>query len=229
MDAALRLFALACVACSVPPLSLDGKLCPCAEGYTCDTATNLCRPKVTGDGGFTGCLSGTPGTSISSGFATFASGVGSWNITSTQVAQPGPAALAFAYANDTSLDRSMYRVVAHMTSSATAGRMGIAVRVSANLKQRYECVWDLGGSSTLYWRSINNSMATTIPPTAPRPTSIADVTMEVLANGGTLTCCLDEVSASVSITNATTPASGLPGVVADDIVATFDQFTVFTN
>jgi hypothetical protein len=30
------------VACSVPALDVDGKACPCADGYVCDTTSNTC-------------------------------------------------------------------------------------------------------------------------------------------------------------------------------------------
>src|SRR5262249_51703533 len=43
------LASVAVSACSVPDLNLDGKQCPCAADYVCDTATNTCvRPS---DGG----------------------------------------------------------------------------------------------------------------------------------------------------------------------------------
>jgi hypothetical protein len=44
------MLALGAAACILPDLSLDGLQCPCAEGFTCDTATNTC---VTGEGGST--------------------------------------------------------------------------------------------------------------------------------------------------------------------------------
>jgi hypothetical protein len=45
-----RLFALAVLtACSVAQLDLSGKHCPCAEGYVCDTAGNVCVSSIGGD------------------------------------------------------------------------------------------------------------------------------------------------------------------------------------
>jgi hypothetical protein len=34
--------ALVTAACSIGPVDLDGKQCPCADGWTCNTATNTC-------------------------------------------------------------------------------------------------------------------------------------------------------------------------------------------
>jgi hypothetical protein len=42
------LIALSGAACILPDLSLEGLQCPCADGFTCDAATNTC---VTGEGG----------------------------------------------------------------------------------------------------------------------------------------------------------------------------------
>jgi hypothetical protein len=39
-------------ACTVPELDLDGRPCPCATGYVCDTSRNACvRPAAASDGG----------------------------------------------------------------------------------------------------------------------------------------------------------------------------------
>ena len=47
------LIAWSATACVLPDLDLEGLECPCAPGFTCDTATNTC---VTGEGGSTGAL-----------------------------------------------------------------------------------------------------------------------------------------------------------------------------
>lgn len=40
---------LACVACGVPELDLDGRKCPCLDGYQCDKPTNRCVSDALGD------------------------------------------------------------------------------------------------------------------------------------------------------------------------------------
>lgn len=49
------MLALACFACGVPELDLNGKKCPCLDGYSCDKNTNRCvKGALDGDASATG-------------------------------------------------------------------------------------------------------------------------------------------------------------------------------
>lgn len=60
---ALIVFSIGASSCQVPGLDLDGRPCPCAPGFTCEAATNIC---VVGAGGATSTSNPTSTTTTTS-------------------------------------------------------------------------------------------------------------------------------------------------------------------
>ncbi|MEZ4221461.1 MAG: hypothetical protein R3B13_11090 [Polyangiaceae bacterium] len=71
-------------ACSVDPIDLSGKHCPCEEPYVCDDAANVCRlpSAIGGAGGTDGGIAGASGASGASGAG--AGGTGGGTCSTTQ-------------------------------------------------------------------------------------------------------------------------------------------------
>jgi hypothetical protein len=237
VDAALKLVALACVACSVPPLSLDGKLCPCADGYTCDTATNHCRANVDApikDAPGATCL-GPAGSGQLTGdnFGAWTNHTTMWSTAGSSFVQNDPNdMLAYAIAPASPADTvTRYRIVAGMTGTAGGTGMGVAFRYQGG-RAMYDCLWLPGVSSgvLLIQRTNNGGSAMTLRQSPPTPSSgtTAHYTMELLADGSTLHCCIDGSNVSVTTTD-TMYMTGPPGLVTDQMAATFDSFTVYSN
>ena len=228
-------------ACSVPAVNLDGKQCPCAAGYTCQTSTNTCKALVDAKrddtGGSNSCLGSAPGASLYSdsfdGAMTFTTLSGTWSQSGGQLVQTDTTGgLAVAYTTNSATNVGTYRVVAAMTGMTPGTAMGIAVRITAGMRQQYDCLWEPGTTGTLLWQSVNNGgNATTLgTPTVGVPTSLA-VTMEVLATPTMIKCCIDNLSGAVNTVNNPSPtlSSGVPGLATLDMHAAFDGFDVYAN
>jgi hypothetical protein len=243
MDAAVRslAIALAIAGCSVPDVSLEGKACPCAGDYQCggdmkchampsdaakkDTPlSSSCLGSAAGAmkymNGFDGADQFIPG------------GNGTWAQTGSQLVQSNATAgLTFAYTTNAMANGSTYRVTAKMTGMTPGTAMGISVRITDGMNTRYDCLWEPGASGTLLWQSVNNGNNPTTMGTPVVTTTSTQVTMEVLAAGTTLKCCIDNITAATITVNNPSPSygSGLPGVVVNDMHASFDDFTVYAN
>ena len=126
----VRVLVLACLAaCSIPGVTLEGKQCPCADGYTCNIATNTCQ--VTGDAQFGSSCLGAEGAPL---FAVnfddmlqLTPGAGTWTASGGQ-AQQTDAASAFAFAYATSAVPSDYRVAAMIAPGSGAAGVTLLVK-----------------------------------------------------------------------------------------------------
>jgi hypothetical protein len=219
------LAALALAACSIPGVTLEGKQCPCADGYTCNIATNTCQ--VTGDAQFGSSCLGAEGAPL---FAVnfddtlqLTPGAGTWSASGGQAQQTDGAA-AFAFAYSTSAVPSDYRVAAMVTPAS--GAAGVALRATLGGKTMYFCDWrpDTG---TLELGFTNNGgqpgaiMSKTATP------STGPVTIHAEARGANLSCCLDEIPDAKLLTIPDARyANGQPGLSTETGTATFDTFVV---
>lgn len=247
MSAHIRL-ALAVVvigACSVPPLSLDGKQCPCVEdGYVCDTLTNQCLR--TNDGGgiidtpaATQCIASPAGeTEVYRYAGTFdwQTEGGTWTGNATEIRQASASAQdTFAYRTGAELTAAKnVRVIASMrqiTPGSGSPTLGIVLRAQLSDKPRYTCDWSAkdrqlrievhgSGGSTLL-------SAAAISPAADLPPSF---TMEASVDGSMLSCCIREL-ADARLMNVPDPAMtltmGYPGLGTNRMEAASGSFVVF--
>ena len=239
MKAAL-LVALA--GCSVPALSLDGKPCPCAGGYTCNTATNKCEATIDAakrDAPGLGCLGTAPGASVYAlGTFDWTKAAGTWTGSGASVAQTDATAnLAFATALPSEVAPSLagFRVVVDMTGSAGGEYLGVAFRVTGTGAQQYDCMFSPGTgiNGTLAFDVRNNPG--NIVGTPLLVTGLTDsgtsgtYRLEVLVSNGSIKCCIDGIANATLSTTDTTYASGEVGLVTSLMSATFASFAVYAN
>jgi hypothetical protein len=231
---------LVAAACSVPDVSLDGKHCPCASGYQCDTVTNTCKTTL-GDGGFQPtCIGTTPAGLLYSD--SFDSGTLDWTTTAMWAESGGvleqkdatdPLAFAFPNASGGAASATEYRIVAKMTGTAGGTAMGVSFRIQAGQKAQYDCLWEPGaGAGALVLRSTNaGGQPTTIGTTTgiANPGPETSYTMEVLAQSGSFTCCLDGLASAIVTSGSSSYPTGVPGLVTSQMHATFDDFAVYAN
>jgi hypothetical protein len=227
-------------ACSVPGLDLTGKTCPCGDGYMC--VANHC---MRGSGGGSDaaspfCLGSAPGAmlygdnfdsgSLDSGWMPNG---GSWNVSNGQLVQTDAGA-ALAYALTTHVSQADYRVTAQMSGQSGGTALGIAVRGALGAKTQYDCLWEPGVTGVLLLQSTNNGgQATTLASQVGLPSAGASetVTMEMLASGTELRCCLDNIAGATVSSSNPTPSytSGQPGLATSHMAASFDNFAVYAN
>jgi hypothetical protein len=226
------------VACSVPTVSLEGKQCPCADGYVCDMPTNRCFPG-NGDGGVidslatTSCLGGST-TEIYrySGTFDWIDPSGTW--TGGAEIKQTSAQINNSYIFKTNAELSTakdYRVIASVRPirEGNAPAYGIVLRaqLSTQDKSRYVCSF-LPRTKELVLESNQGGAATTIGTVAiPTAETTIPLTMEARVVGTTLACCLREYpTAKLSgIMNADV-AAGYPGLQTNRMEAAFGSFAV---
>jgi hypothetical protein len=239
MDPAVKC-ALLCTlaACSVPGIDLANKMCPCESGYTC--VANHCVSNGGSDGpASASCLGTDPGTLLYGDTFDGGSLDTGWQTTPMWAQSGGKLVqsdtndqLAFAYT--THVTTSDYRVVAQLTGTAAGTGLGITMRVAPGMKTQYDCLWEAGTTGALVLQATNpGGVPSTLKSQVGIPSggATATVTMEVLASGTDLRCCLDSVAgASVEVMNPSPPyATGQPGLVTDRMVGSFDNFEVYAN
>ena len=231
-------------ACSIPEIRLDGKQCPCAEGYACDTLTNLCRPMNDG-GGIVDTPSGTqclPGSTVEiyryASTFDWTSADNSWTGAAEIVQSSTNAMNAYAFKVNSELTQSMgnYRVISTLrptTLGAGNPSLGIVLRAQLSLqnKSRYACNWvtkarELRIDATNGGNTVTLGMAS-----VPGASQDAPVTMEAAITGNppTLSCCLREYSTArvMSVMDPGTPIeTGYPGLGTDRMAAAFPSFVV---
>ena len=232
----VRLAAVAVVAlgaCSVPDLALDGKQCPCADGYVCHTATNTCHP------GDAAVDAPPPGSSCLGAEAArlftidwnddmlkLTTGAGTWTASGGEAHQ-GDAAATTAFAYSTSATPSDYRVAAKLIPGSGTG-LGVAFRVALGAKTMYLCEWrPSAGQLVLAWTNNggNPTQLAAVPVTGGSAT--ATVTIHAEAKGTTLSCCIDELpSAKLLNVTDTHYANGQAGVETTSATASFDDLVV---
>ena len=220
-------------ACTVAGVSLDGKECPCATGYTCQPATNTCIADR-GDASAS-CLPTAPGTLL------YASelddldgwdvGGGTWTAMGGNAMQTDPMAkLAFVYPHGVSA--ADYRIVSSFAAQdgGDSSALELAARVGdGGPNHQYHCNWDAfgGGFQIMYTidASTNGVIVSTQldPPADPR----APVTMELDVRGDALACCLREIPGATLTGTDTRFASGRPGLKTYEMTGAYDYFHVF--
>ncbi len=228
------LLVCALAACSVPGVSLEGKQCPCADGYVCDMPTNRCFPS-NGDGGIidslatTSCLGGST-TEIYRYTGTFdwIDPTGTW--TGGPEIKQTSANVNNSYVFKTNAELSAvkdYRVIASMRPirEGNAPAYGIVLRaqLSTQDKSRYACTF-LPKTKQL----VLESTATVIGMVGiPDASTTMPLTMEARVVGTTLACCLREYPAAklTGIMNADV-AAGYPGLQSNRMEAAFGSFAV---
>ena len=235
MRAALLLVA----ACSVGPVDLEGKQCPCVTGYACDMTLNLCRPVNDGGGlidtpSITPCL-GAPNMELYRYQGTFdwQKSDSSWTGGAQIVQNSGNAMDSYTFPTQPAeLATGSYRVIAAMKPTGSGGSMGIAMRASTQNKNRYQCLWN--GKNRELRLELQTSNTTTLGTvTIPSASQTAGVTMEaqIVGTPATLSCCLREYATAhlLDLKEATAGiASGYPGLDTDRQAATFPSFSVYT-
>jgi hypothetical protein len=232
-------------ACSVPPLSLDGKQCPCVEaGFTCDTLTNQCLR--TNDGGgiidtpaATQCLGSPAGeTELYRYAGTFdwQTQGGTWTGNATEIHQASATTQdTFAYRSAADLSAATnVRVIASLRQimpGTGSPSLGIVLRAQLSDKPRYSCEWSAKDRELrieLHGTGSSTVLGTApISPTATLPTSF---TMEAAVDGATLSCCIRELAdarlTDIADPNNTLP-QGFPGLGTNRMDAASGSFVVF--
>lgn len=233
------------VACSVPAVDLEGKQCPCTDGFACDTSTNLCRPSD-GDGGIIDSLATTPclgpvGPELYryAGMFDWQHEDSSWTGAAQIVQSSDNAMDSYTFRTQAELTQAMgnYRVIAAMKPTSIGSgtpSLGLVLRAQLDFqkKDRYSCNWlpqdrelrvEVSGANSKTLASVQVALA--------NPT--ATVTMEARIVGAppTLSCCVREYPTAklLNITDPTsTIATGYPGLGTNRVAATFPSFVVFT-
>lgn len=223
----MRALLLVCLAaCEVPGVALEGKQCPCTDGYSCDTATNTCH--FGGDAATGSSCLGAEGASLfgvhfDDDMLSLTPGVGTWAASGGQALQTDASA-TFAYASSENAVPSDYRVAA--TIVAATGAAGVVLRNSLGAKTMYYCAWQ-PATGTLALGFTNNGgnptqlMAVTATP------STDPVTIHAEAKGTNLSCCIDEQpAAALRMIPDTRYPNGQPGLATQAGSAAFDDLVV---
>jgi hypothetical protein len=233
----MKRLALLLAGCSVADVSLDGKECPCATGYTCQVATNTC---VADHGDATAsCLPGTPGPLL---YGSELDDLDGWDFGGgTWMAQDGnamqmdaAAKLSFAYPH--SVSAADYRIVSSFRAldGGASSALELAARIGdGGPAHQYHCNWDpLGGAFQLMYTleaGDNGVLVSTQLDLAQLPgyDPHAPVTMELEVAGGALACCLREIPAAALATSDARFAAGHPGLKTYEMTGAYDYFHVF--
>lgn len=239
---ASMMLAASAAACSVAPLSLEGKQCPCAAGYVCDMLTNRCL--ATNDGGViidspaaTQCLPPVTGEVELyrySGTFDWQQDGGTWDGNTTEIRQTSTSAQgAFAYTTNANLTSAPdYRVVASMreiTPGSGTPALGIVLRTKLADNPRYACEWS-SKARQLQLLSYGSGGGTVLAAASVAGTLPTSITMEAAVDGAALSCCIREIASArlLDITDAAmTRADGYPGVTTNRMEAAFGSFVVF--
>jgi hypothetical protein len=220
------LAALALTACSVPGVTLDGKQCPCSDGYTCSIATNTCQVSTDAQFG-SSCLGaeGAPLFALNFDDATLAltTGAGTWTASGGQALQTD-AGTTFAFTYSTSAVPSDYRVAATVVSAGEAA--GVTLRTTLAGKTMYYCTWRADAGALELGFTNNGGNPTAIMSVTASPSS-GPVTIHAEAKGTNLACCIDDIpGASLTMIPDTRFANGQPGLATQTGSATFDNLVV---
>lgn len=227
-------------ACSVPPLSLEGKQCPCTGDYVCDDLTNRCL-LGNGDGGIidtpaaTQCLAPLATESELyryTGMFDWTDTGGTWTGNATEIRQTDEMANGFAYRTAANLNVANVRVISSMRETAqgnggTPG-FGITIRTTLDGAARYRCMWTTATKQLAIQREDAGGATPVGTPVTVTGTPPATFTMEVSAAGPVLSCCIREL-ATARITNVmdATIMKGYPGLEVQRKAMAYSSFVVF--
>lgn len=236
MDVPMKwLVVVAFAGCTVPPIDLANRECPCASGYTCDDATNTCVADQ-----ISSCLASPIGAKLYSttfdDFAGWQSGAGTW------AAQGGTAVQSdsvseFAYAFLPQVTESDYRVISTFRVLEKGGE-SISPEIAARVQLdgsggQYHCNWDpfAGGFSMMYSTSpLDNGFLHQVflnVSAMPDYDPMAWFTMEFQVSGGRLDCCVRGVPGATGFVNDARFAAGAPGMKTFATSAAYDDYFVF--
>ena len=233
------LILVALVACSVDPVSLEGKSCPCAEGYVCDRPTNRCF-LGNGDGG----VIDTPGTTSCLGGSTNEiyryAGMFDWihedpSWTGMAEITQTSAQVQNSYTFKTNSDLTAakdYKVTATMrqvTAGSGTPQMGIALRtqLSTQDKQHYACMWSFKSKELTIQETQTGNTTILMTKAVPAAGAAKPITMEAKIVGSTITCCIREYFPTAMVTATSTAVTGgYPGLETTRLNAAFGSFAV---
>lgn len=231
-------------ACSVPPLSLDGKACPCVEsGYVCDTQTNRCLAANDGGGIIDSpiaesCLGAKSETELYqyAGMFDWQHQDATWT-GGTEIRQSS-AQVMDSYAFKTSAELTAahdYHIISTMRiiqAGSGSPSLGVVLRaqLSAQDKSRYACTW-LSKTHELRIEVTQGGNTTTLgsAAVAANVTIPTPFTMDASVTGSTLACCIRGIT-SAKIASVSDPAMavtmGYPGLQTNRMEAAFGSFAV---
>jgi hypothetical protein len=230
---------LALVACSVDPVSLEGKSCPCAAGYVCDRPTNRCF-LGNGDGGVidtpgtTSCLGGSTNEIYRyAGMFDWIHEDPSWNGMAEITQTSAQAQNSYTFKTNSDLTAAKdYKVTATMrqiTAGSGTPTMGIALRtqLSTQDKQHYACMWSFKTKELTIQETQGGNTTVLMTKAVPSAGAAKPLTMEAKIVGSTITCCIREYFPTAMVTaTSTTVTAGYPGLETTRTNAAFGSFAV---
>jgi hypothetical protein len=246
MDVLLIRFAIiALTACHYADAPIEGKACPCPDGYSC--VANAC---VAGDVAPDASTDATPTASCiaapkltpvyaSSTFAEYPTGFatisGDWTTTATALHQGNETtAMAVAYlsTNPGSAGDEDYRVVATaaQTAGSDTGAFEVSGRISATNKTMYSCSYQPNtGAFQVSKIATNGGDAAALGSVQTTPGDhFGAYTIELQVSGASVECCVRGVAGShVQVPDAAALTTGVPGVRTFLMAASFSQFAVY--
>jgi hypothetical protein len=159
---------------------------------------------------------------------------GTWAAVASEGTQSNPSpSLAYAYPAGTGTFTD-YRIATRMRQLVGSGAdaMKIAFRIDTGSDAQYQCGWEpSSGRLQLQWIRTNGNVGGNLQQqivdigSIPGYDPLAPVTMEVLVQGTAMTCCLIEITASITASD-NRYAAGAPGLGTFQMSAAFDDFRV---
>jgi hypothetical protein len=238
--------------CMVPSLDLDGKQCPCAGGYTCDTASNTCVRGGIADAGADGngdgpsadaspasCIAGTPGallygTAFTQGNLQWTEPIGDWGVVTGEAVQSDPSfALAYAYPDQTATETD-YRVTAKLRQldGDTTDSVGVLLRAQTTSTGHYSCSW---APNTGAFAMEHTSTTGAVTPIMTVDVDLGSITgylptdpqvLDARAAGTQLECCLRGLPTARVTADDNRYTTGGPGFRTAAMSAAFDDLAI---
>ena len=227
---------LACAGCTVPAIELEGKPCPCLDGYFCDVASNTCVRSDASES----CLVAPAGAPLySTGFDDLTGwtpgGVGSWRAEAGMAIQSDTTS-EFAYTFLPAVAANDYRIVSKFRAIGGMGpstSIELAARVQRdNSGGQYHCNWDPinGQFNIMYTLSATETgfLHTVYIDVSQLPghDPMGWFTMEFQVRGSRLDCCVRGVGGAAGFANDTRFSAGAPGMKTYLVAAAYDDYTV---
>ena len=246
MDVLLIRFALiALTACHYADAPIEGKACPCPDGYSC--VANACvagdiAPDARFDATSTAsCIAAPKLTPVyaSATFAEYPTGFatisGDWTTTGAALHQGDEtAAMAVAYlaTNPGSAGDQDYRVVATaaQTAGGDTGAFEVSGRISAINKTMYSCSYQPNtGLFQVSKIATSGGDAAALDSAQTTPgDQLGAYTIELQVTGGTVECCVRGIANSHLMAPDAAPlATGVPGVRTFLMAASFSELAVY--
>ena len=238
MRALLVLALAAAAACSVPAVDLEGKSCPCAEGYVCDKPTNRCFPG-NGDGGVidsrgtTSCLGGSTNEIYRYvGMFDWVHEDASWTGAAEIKQSSIQAQNSYTFKTNADLTAAHdYKVTATMRQTAAGTgepTLGIALRtqLSTQDKHHYACMFSFKSKTLSIEETQTGNPTTLMMKTVNEAGAAIPLTMEAKIVGSAITCCIREYPTATVSATSTVVTAGYPGLETNRMAAAFGSFAV---